>query len=83
MLRSGRGCPRALGPSIVLLALALSGPGRAVAQSPTVESKAWFAENYTKHELRIPMRDGVRLFTLVYKPKDTTKTYPILLKRTS
>jgi uncharacterized protein len=38
--------------------------------------------NYTKYEHRIPMRDGVRLFTTVYVPKDTTQTYPILMQRT-
>ncbi|HEY6547090.1 MAG TPA: CocE/NonD family hydrolase [Vicinamibacteria bacterium] len=37
---------------------------------------------YTKYEHRIPMRDGKRLFTAVYVPKDTSKTYPILLNRT-
>lgn len=40
------------------------------------------AENYTKFEYRIPMRDGVRLFTAVYVPKDTSKTYPFLIQRT-
>jgi putative CocE/NonD family hydrolase len=38
--------------------------------------------NYTKFEYRIPMRDGVRLFTSVYVPKDTSQRYPILLNRT-
>src|SRR4051812_32646015 len=38
--------------------------------------------NYTKFEYRIPMRDGVRLFTAVYVPKDESQTYPILLTRT-
>ncbi len=38
--------------------------------------------NYTKTEVRIPMRDGVRLFTAVYAPKDTSEKYPILLTRT-
>ncbi|GIT30224.1 MAG: hypothetical protein Ct9H300mP1_22700 [Planctomycetaceae bacterium] len=38
--------------------------------------------NYTKYEYRIPMRDGKRLFTSVYVPKDDSQTYPILLKRT-
>jgi putative CocE/NonD family hydrolase len=39
---------------------------------------------YTKYEYRIPMRDGVRLFTSVYVPKDARKDkrYPILLTRT-
>jgi len=38
--------------------------------------------NYTKYEYRIPMRDGVRLFTSVYVPKDTSQRYPIMLSRT-
>ncbi len=38
--------------------------------------------NYTKFEYRIPMRDGVRLFTAVYMPKDDSQKYPILLTRT-
>jgi putative CocE/NonD family hydrolase len=38
--------------------------------------------NYTKYEYRVPMRDGKRLFTAVYVPKDASQTYPILLMRT-
>jgi hypothetical protein len=30
----------------------------------------------------IPMRDGVKLFSSVYVPKDTSQTYPFLLTRT-
>jgi putative CocE/NonD family hydrolase len=37
---------------------------------------------YTKYEYRIPMRDGIKLFTAVYAPKDTSQSYPILLSRT-
>src|SRR5262245_52250445 len=37
---------------------------------------------YTKYEYLIPMRDGVRLFTVVYTPKDTSQRYPFLLTRT-
>ncbi len=40
------------------------------------------AEHYTKYEHRIPMRDGVKLFTRVYVPKDASQTWPILLTRT-
>lgn len=43
---------------------------------------AWLAEHYTKYEHRIPMRDGVRLFTRVYVPKDGSQAWPILLTRT-
>jgi hypothetical protein len=38
--------------------------------------------HYTKYEYRIPMRDGVQLFTAVYVPMDQTKKYPILITRT-
>jgi len=38
--------------------------------------------NYTKFEYQIPMRDGVKLFTSVYVPKDTSQSYPILMQRT-
>ncbi|MFM2139660.1 MAG: hypothetical protein RJA57_1967 [Bacteroidota bacterium] len=37
---------------------------------------------YDKFEYRIPMRDGARLFTLVYIPKDRNRTWPILMNRT-
>lgn len=56
----------------------------AVAQTPD-EAKAdreYFLANYTKSEYRVPARDGARLFTVVYTPKDTAKTYPLLLLRT-
>jgi hypothetical protein len=39
-------------------------------------------ERYTKYEFRIPMRDGARLFTSVYVPKDTSVRYPFLVTRT-
>lgn len=38
--------------------------------------------NYTKAEHQIPMRDGKKLFTVVYAPKDTSRTYPFLMGRT-
>jgi putative CocE/NonD family hydrolase len=38
--------------------------------------------NYTKIERMIPMRDGVKLFTAIYIPKDTTEKYPFLIERT-
>jgi uncharacterized protein len=40
------------------------------------------AGHYAKYEHRIPMRDGVRLFTAVYVPKDTSQKWPILMART-
>jgi hypothetical protein len=43
---------------------------------------AWNQEHYTKAEVYIPMRDGKRLYTVIFTPKDLTKSYPILLNRT-
>ena len=42
----------------------------------------YVSSNYVKSEYQIPMRDGIKLFTSVYVPKDTTQPYPILLQRT-
>lgn len=42
----------------------------------------YIAANYTKREILIPMRDGVKLFTSVYEPKDKSVKYPILMVRT-
>src|SRR5579863_4232196 len=39
-------------------------------------------EHYTKYEYRIPMRDGIHLFTSVYVPKDGSRSYPFLINRT-
>jgi len=39
-------------------------------------------DHFDKTEVTIEMRDGVKLHTTVYSPKDTSKSYPILLKRT-
>ncbi|HTW31008.1 MAG TPA: CocE/NonD family hydrolase [Candidatus Sulfotelmatobacter sp.] len=51
----------------------------AVAQdAPEFDVKA----HYTKYEYRIPMRDGVHLFTSIYVPKDTSHAYPFLINRT-
>lgn len=50
----------------------------APAEPPPYSVKA----NYTKYEYLIPMRDGVKLFTSVYVPKDQSKPYPFLMERT-
>ncbi len=55
---------------------------RAAEEKPADLNAAWLAEHYTKYEHRIPMRDGVRLFTRVYVPKDDSQAWPILLTRT-
>jgi putative CocE/NonD family hydrolase len=57
----------------------------AVAASPRgarAQGLEYVKAHYTKYEYKIPMRDGARLFTAVYVPKDTSQTYPILMTRT-
>lgn len=41
-------------------------------------------DNYTKKEVYIPMRDGTKLFTIIYTPKDISKgkKYPFIMNRT-
>lgn len=43
---------------------------------------AWTVNNYYKLERMIPMRDGKKLFTAIYIPKDSSFRHPILLNRT-
>ena len=38
--------------------------------------------SYVKYKYQIPMRDGVKLYTAVYQPKDGSTRYPIMLERT-
>ncbi|KAA1248102.1 CocE/NonD family hydrolase [Aquimarina sp. RZ0] len=47
-----------------------------------VKDKYDVKENYTKKEVDIVMRDGTKLHTTIYSPKDTSKKYPILMQRT-
>src|SRR5438093_13049448 len=56
---------------------------RALAAEQSSDTNAtWLAEHYTKYEHRIAMRDGIRLFTRVYVPKDDSQSWPIILTRT-
>jgi putative CocE/NonD family hydrolase len=68
---------RLCGVFIILLALLLVAPTWAQAQNVD-QVKA----RYTKYEYMIPMRDGAKLFTAVYVPKDTSQSYPFLFTRT-
>ncbi|MFT7034349.1 MAG: putative CocE/NonD family hydrolase [Cyclobacteriaceae bacterium] len=52
-----------------------------VATNPEDHAK-FIVENYDKKEVYIPMRDGTRLFTSIYTPKDKSEKYPILINRT-
>lgn len=64
-----------LGRLLALLFIARCGPLGA-------QGLEYVKAHYTKYEYRIPMRDGKRLFTAVYVPKEQEQSYPILLTRT-
>ena len=66
-------------PATLCFLAALSGIAQDPAQPPAED---YVKAHYTKYEYRIPMRDGVKLFTSVYVPKDMSITYPIMMDRT-
>lgn len=75
-------------PLIALLVFA-GASLRSAAQPPAApganaagNAEDYVKAHYTKYEYRIPMRDGKRLFTSVYVPKDTAQAWPILMDRT-
>jgi len=80
--------PAQLRPPVIVAALLLSLPF-SLAQHPSSQSAGedFVRAHYTKYEYRIPMRDGVRLFTAVYVPKSSafpedSGPYPFLMDRT-
>jgi putative CocE/NonD family hydrolase len=59
--------------------------GLAVAPLAAQDSDAAFIKaNYSKHIYRVAMRDGVKLHTIVYVPKDAAPdhAYPMIMERT-
>lgn len=63
---------------VVWMLVLLMPAGAAKAGNVTME---WLRDNYVKSEVFIPMRDGVRLHTAVYAPRDEA-THPVILIRT-
>ncbi|MBS9525192.1 CocE/NonD family hydrolase [Litoribacter alkaliphilus] len=49
---------------------------------PLSFAQSYVQDNYEKKEYQIPMRDGVKLHTVVYSPKDTSQDYPVVMQRT-
>lgn len=68
--------PSRVGSALIFLAIMVLA-GKLAAQAGLDLDKT-----YDKRELMIPMRDGVKLYTLLYAPKDRSRSYPIMLQRT-
>jgi putative CocE/NonD family hydrolase len=64
------------------LLVAALGSGAVAQDTKEAPKEVYVKSHYTKYEYRIPMRDGVKLFTSVYVPKDDSEPYPILMDRT-
>lgn len=62
---------------LVLAVLAFSSPSPSSAQG-----NYSVKDNYTKSEYQLVMRDGIKLFTSVYVPRDASQKYPIIMQRT-
>ena len=71
-------------PFAVLAVFGLALPILCAQQAaPAAPQEDYVKAHYTKYEFRIPMRDGKRLFTAVYVPKDAAGgPYPFLMDRT-
>jgi len=68
---------------VVFLAVLFVGGGLLLPSSLNGQGVEYIREHYTKYEYMVPMRDGVRLYTAVYVPKEREgKTFPILYTRT-
>ena len=71
-----------LGQSLLVICLiGMSFAGHAFEKKSNARAD-YIRANYTKFEYKIPMRDGTELFTAVYSPNDTSKTYPMMMQRT-
>ena len=77
------------GLKLALFALFLPFVNVAGAQqpAPATQPEDFVRSHYTKYEYRIPMRDGVQLFTAVYVPKASAFSgnsgpFPFLMERT-
>ena len=70
------------GGIFLLLAVLVSSCVAQAQEAPQEEKANYVKAHYTKYEYRIPVRDGKKLFTSVYVPKDSSQPYPILMQRT-
>ncbi|MDG2441337.1 MAG: CocE/NonD family hydrolase, partial [Crocinitomicaceae bacterium] len=53
-----------------------------IAICSTLSAQNLTVEDYEKEEIYIKMRDGVKLFTTIYSPKEAKEKLPVLMIRT-
>ena len=67
---------------LIFASVCLSAAAQPVQTNEQLALAQYIRDNYDKREVMVPMRDGVKLFTSIYTPKDTAQRVPILLNRT-
>ena len=72
---------------IILISILCTSCSKTNKEQPVSEEKesvvdTYVKDNYSKKEVDIIMRDGIKLHTTIYSPNDTSQTYPILMMRT-
>lgn len=73
---------RTIAFATLLLCSLCANAGIGTEEPDSAPKKFSIAAHYTKYEYQIPMRDGVRLFTAVYVPKDQSTSWPFIMHRT-
>lgn len=68
--------------ALTLSAAAQPGAGSQPGQAPQKYSSEYMKTIYDKIEVDIPMRDGVKLRTEIYEPKDKSVKHPVMMERT-
>ncbi len=73
--------------NMLLIALLFGAPlGLSAQDKDKTADSTWFVTNYKKEEVYIPMRDGAKLFTTIYAPREgaqlNKQKHPILMTRT-
>ena len=67
---------------VLLLPLTFLVPLWSAAQDRRAAEPDFVKANYDKQDVYIPMRDGKKLYTVIYTPKDKSHPYPFLMERT-
>lgn len=73
---------RYIAHALLLLNISLIAFGGNLCGQEPAQLESYIRLHYTKHEYMVPMRDGIKLMTSVFVPRDSTQTYPMIIKRT-
>jgi len=67
---------------LLLLSISITACKKITSLKTKETADTYVKNNYDKQEVTITMRDGIKLHTTIYSPKDKNSTYPILMMRT-